>query len=142
MEHQENSGHPTLKGLAVAAILAAGVGLLLRTEKGQEIKEDIAERAKHVAKQFNKTRKEIQDEVMAAFGSLSDELEEDYLEIQGHLLAKVDDLKDKKELTQEKFEEMSDKLVDKFSKGREWSEDAISNLKSSLRKEWKHIKEA
>lgn len=133
-------GHRShLMGLAIAAAIAAGLGFLFKTEKGKEIREDISHRASDLAKNFNKTRERVQEEIRNAFGHLSEELEEDYLEIQGNLFAKMDEGRNKKELLQKDYEDMVDEVVKKFAKGRKWTEDSVNSLTKTLKSDWKEI---
>ncbi len=139
MTHTDtHKGHPALLGLAVATAIAAGLGMFLRTEKGEDVREEVSDRAKKIAKRFNKSRKELQESIHDAFGEVNEELEAKYLELQGMLMAEADDTKD---LTQEKYEEMVDKALKKYAKGREWTEDAVSKLNRSLKRDWNSLKQ-
>lgn len=132
-------GHPFL-GLAVAAALATGLGIFLRSEKGEEVREEVQDRAKKIAKRFNASREELQERVKESFGEVSEELEEKYLKIQGILMAQADEMGDSVEMTKEKYEEMVDASVKKYAKGREWTADAVSNLSQTLKRDWKSFK--
>lgn len=135
----DHTRNQVLLGLAVAGAIAAGLGLFLRTEKGEEVKEEVTHRAKQIAKRFNKTREELQETVREAFGEVSDELESKYLEIQGILMAEADEMKD--DLTKDRYEEMVDKAVKKYAKASDWSERSIESLTRALKHDWKAVKE-
>ena len=137
---EPKEGHALL-GLAVAAAIATGLGLFLRSEKGEEVREELADRAKKIAKKFNATREDLQERVKDTFGELNDDLEEKYLEIQGILMVQSDELKDGVEMTKEKYEEMVDKAVKKYAKGREWTADATTKLGRNLKRDWKNFKQ-
>lgn len=139
MTHTDtHKGHPALLGLAVAAAIAAGLGMFLRSEKGEEVRDEVSDRAKKIAKRFNKSRKELQESIHDAFGEVNEDLEAKYLELQGMLMTDLDDAKD---LTQEKYDALVDKAVKKYAKGREWTEDAVAKLTRSLKRDWKNVKQ-
>ena len=142
MTHTEEpkEGH-LLLGLAVAAAIATGLGIFLRSEKGAEVKEEVSERAKKIAKKFDATREDLQERVKESFGEVSDDLEEKYLQIQGILLAQADDMGDVAEMSKDKYEEMVDTAVKKYAKGREWTSDAVGNLTRTLKRDWKTFKQ-
>lgn len=142
MTHTEDhkEGH-LLLGLAVTAAIATGLGIFLRSEKGEEVREEVKDRAEKIAKKFNATREELQEHVQETFGEVTDDLEEKYLEIQGILLAQADELEDGAEMSKEKYEEMVDKAVKKYAKGREWTKDALENLERTLKRDWKNFKQ-
>ncbi|MEK9160171.1 MAG: YtxH domain-containing protein [Patescibacteria group bacterium] len=142
MTHAEEpkEGH-FLLGLAVTAAIATGLGIFLRSEKGEEFRDEVSDRAKKIAKNFNATRAELQERVKETFGQVTDDLEEKYLEIQGMLMAQADDMKDGAEMSKEKYEEMVDKAVKKYAKGREWTTDAVGNLSRTLKRDWKNFKQ-
>lgn len=142
MTHTEENkeGHPLL-GLAVAAAIAAGLGIFLRSEKGEVVREEVKDRAEKIAKKFNATREDLQARVQETFGEVTEDLEEKYLEIQGILLAQADELEDTAEMSKEKYEEMVDKAVKKYAKGREWTKDSLENLSHTLKRDWKNFKQ-
>lgn len=127
--------------LAIAAAIAAGIGLFLKSDTGEEIKEEVMERGKKVAKKFNKTRKQVQGVVQEAFGEVRDDLEEGYVHLQGELLADVDALKDKAALKKREYEEMVDEAVERYGKDRKWTSNALTHLKKDLKEDWVNLKE-
>lgn len=142
MTHTEDhkTGHPLL-GLAVATAIATGLGIFLRSEKGEEVREGVSDRAKKIAKKFTATRQDLQERVKESFGEVSDDLEEKYVKIQGLLLAQADEMGDGAEMSKEKYEEMVDVAVKKYAKGREWTTDAVGKLSKTLKSEWKSFKQ-
>ncbi len=136
----ENQGHSALLGLAIAGALAAGLGLFLRSEKGHEIREDISEKGRELAKGFQQKREDLQEKVSTVFGEVTDDLEGAYLEVQGKVLADLHSLKKGVQMTQEKFEDLVDKAVEDFSKERKWSEGVAKELKTNLKQDWKELK--
>jgi len=132
--------HSTLFGLAIAGALAAGLGLFLRSEKGQEVREDLSEKAHELAQRFQQKREDLQGKVSKVFGDLSDDLETSYLEVQGKVLADIHSMKKGANLTQDKFESLVDKVVEQFSEDRKWSSSVSKELKSHLKQDWKEVK--
>ena len=134
----EKKGHllSTGLGFAVAMALGATLGVLFAPKEGTETQKDIAEKAMLLAKKFNKSRKEVQAAVKDIFGEVTEELEKNYLELQGEILASIDDIKDIKELTENKYDQIVQDVVKHFSKGKKWTEKAIKNLIEELKKDW------
>lgn len=124
-------------GFAIAMALGATLGILFAPKEGSETQKDIMDKAQQLAKKFNKNREDVQAIVKNIFGEVSDELEKDYLELQGDILATADDLKDKTELTQKKYDEIVHDAVKQFSKGKKWTEKSVHSLIEEFKKDWK-----
>lgn len=141
-ESKKSSGmsRPSALGLAVAAAIATGMGILYNSNKAKRVKEEFKEKAAEMAQNFHKKRSEIKRNVESIFGEVSDELEEIYIDLHGRLMAEVDELKDKAELTEEKYDTLVDQVVEEYSQGREWSRDMVRNLKDDLVDDWKQFK--
>lgn len=73
--------------------------------------------------------------VESIFGEVTKELEEDYRELRGNILAKLDDFHAKAELGKEKYDEVVKEVVEHFSKGKKWTEKSIKALIKQLQKE-------
>lgn len=138
-KEDQKGGHPlsTGLGLAVAMGIGATLGILFAPKEGTETQKDLMQKGKELAKNFKKTRKEIQETLQSTFGEVSEMLEKSYLELQGNILAQVDDIKDKAELTREKYDEIVENAVKQFSKGKKWTEKNINALTKELQKDWK-----
>ena len=136
---KQKSKNPLAAGLgfAIAMALGASLGILLAPKKGTETQKDISEKAAELAKKFKKTRKEMQESLENIFGEVTKELEENYLELQGNILAAVDDIKDQAELTEKIYDEIVQDAVEQFSKSKKWSEKSIHSLMKELKKDWK-----
>ena len=126
-------------GLAVAMALGATLGILFAPKEGAETQKDLVEKAQQLARQFNKNREDVQATVKNIFGEVSDELEKNYLEVQGDILAQLDELKGKTDLTQKKYNEMIADTVSNFSKGKKWSKNVIKNLQDSFGDAWEEM---
>lgn len=137
---EENSGHSALFGLAIAGALAAGIGLFLQSERGQEIRAEVSEKAKEVAERFKQKREDLQAKVLDVFGELSDELESSYIEVRGKVLADLHSTKEGVKLTQDKFDEVVEEIVDQFSQKKKWSGKVAKALKTNLKLDWEEIK--
>jgi gas vesicle protein len=124
-------------GFAVAMALGATLGILFAPKEGAETQKDIMEKAQQLANKFNKNREDVQTIVKNIFGEVNDELEKDYLELQGHILAMADDIKDKTGLDQKKYDKIVHDAVKQFSKGRKWTEKSINALIEEFNKDWK-----
>ena len=124
-------------GLAVAMALGATLGVLFAPKEGKETQKDLMGKAQELAKNFKKNRVEIQESIQKVFGEVTKELEENYLELEGNILARMDELKDKAELTKQKYEEIVQDTVEQFSKGKKWSGKNIQALIKELQKDWK-----
>lgn len=135
-DHKSNGALSAGLGFAVAVALGATLGVLFAPKEGAETQKDITEKAKELAKSFKKTRKEIQASLENIFGEVTKELEENYLELQGHILASVDEIKDKADLNQKKYDEIVEDVVKGFSKGKKWTERSIRDLIKELQKDW------
>lgn len=122
----------------VATLIGTGIGLLFVTDKGKEIRSDMKVKAKEIAKNFKKTRGDVQNMVKSIFGKVNEDLEKDYVEIKGHILTEIENQKDK--ITKDKYEELIDDTVKNFSKAREWSSDSIKKLSKNLKEEWQDLK--
>lgn len=133
----DNGSH--ILGWSVAALIGASLGLLFLTDKGKEVREETTEKAKDLAKKFNKTRKDVQSYVGHIFGQVSEELEKNYLEIKGYIIANIEEQKNN--FNEKKYDHLVDETVKKFSKGREWSKDTLNKLSNHLKEDWKEIKE-
>ncbi|MFA5828915.1 MAG: YtxH domain-containing protein [Candidatus Gracilibacteria bacterium] len=124
-------------GFAIAMALGATLGILFAPKEGTETQKDIMDKAQQLAKKFNKNREDVQTIVKNIFGEVSDELEKDFLELQGDILATADDIKDKTELTQKKYDEIVHDAVKQFSKGKKWTEKSVHSLIEEFKKDWK-----
>lgn len=122
-------------GIAVAMALGATLGILFAPKEGTETQKDIMEKAHELAKKFKKSRKEVQETLKNIFGEVTKELEENYLELQGNILAQLDDIKD--ELTEKKYYKIVQDAVTQFSEDKKWTEKSIHSLVSELQKDWK-----
>lgn len=127
-------------GLAIAMALGATLGILFAPKEGSETQKDIAEKAHHLAKKFNKSRADLQKSVKVIFGEVSDELEKNYLELQGDILAQWDLVQDKAELTQKKYNEIVSDKIKEFARSKKWSERVIKKLQENFVKDWDEIK--
>lgn len=137
-KNHDNGSLPLL-GLGVAMAIGAAMGLMFAPKSGEEMRKDTADKAMEIAKKFKKTRAEVTAMVEAIFGEVSEELEKNYIEIRGNILAMIDDIKEKGELTRKNYDEAVDKTVRQFSKGKKWSKETVNKLKKSLDDEWKDI---
>lgn len=127
-------------GFAVAAAIGAALGLAFAPKSGEETRADIAKEAQRLAKSFKQSKEHITETLQSVFGTVSDELEETYVDIRGHILAAMDDIKDKKQLTQKRFEQIVDDTVKDFADKKEWAADKVSALTDRIKAEWKDIK--
>lgn len=140
--HKNNSDHTLAKGLGIAVFMALGaaIGMIFAPKEGTETQKDIVEKAQKLAKKFNRSRADLQKTVQSIFGEVSEELEKNYLELQGDILAHIDHLHAKAELTQKKYDEVLDEKVTKFSQEKKWSEKVLKNLKQSFVDAWEEVK--
>lgn len=129
-------------GLAIAMALGATLGVLFAPKEGSETQKDIMEKAQHLAKKFKKSRADIQKSVKNIFGEVSDELEKNYLELQGNILAQWDHIQDKAELTQRKYNEIVSEKTKEFSRSKKWSEKIIKKLQENFVKDWNELKKS
>lgn len=132
--------HPlgTAMGWAIAAALGAALGLVFAQRNEPEVK-NLFKKAQDLAGKFQKSRQEIQKIIQDAFGEVSEELEKNYLEIRGDILAKVDDLKEKGKLTKEKYEDIVNHAVQKFPQAKDWTKKSTNHLIDTLKQDWKDI---
>ena len=73
---------------------------------------------------------------------MSDELEKDYVQVRANVMAEIDELKDKKNLTKDRYNELVSKAIRSYSKGKEWTKESIQDLKKHFEGEWNDIKES
>ncbi|MEK7672482.1 MAG: YtxH domain-containing protein [Patescibacteria group bacterium] len=123
---------------SVAAVIATSLGLLYTTEKGKEIREDLSDKAKDLAKGFKKTRENVQEYVKDIWGKVSDELEQSYVEVKSEVMAAVEEAKDK--MDEKKYSRIVDDIVEKYSEGKKWSTSALKKLKDNLKTDWNDLK--
>lgn len=134
------SAGKTVLALAVAATIASGLGLLFGTRKGEEIQEDIKDKATEVASKFNKTREQVQGQIKKSFDEVSDDLEHAYVEVHSIVLTELDARKEKTPLKKSEFDKLVDSAVKEFSKGREWTTEKLKKLSQTLKEDWEELK--
>lgn len=137
-EHKGGAGGALL-GLGVAMAIGGALGLIFAPKSGEEMREDTMDQAKKIAKKFNKTRAEVTAMVESIFGSVTDELERNYLEVRGDVMAAIEDLQEKGELTKAKYEKEVDKAVKQFAKNKKWTEQQAKKLSKNLEDAWEDI---
>ena len=137
---QHTSMGSKVLGLTIAGIIAGAIGLLFTTEKGQEIREEAADKAKELAKKFDRKRHEVQETVMEIFGNVTDELEKAYIDVHSLALTAMDDLKERGQLTKAKYEDAIADIIEDFSKERSLSKKETENLKKSLVNDWDKLR--
>ncbi|MBP9717997.1 YtxH domain-containing protein [Candidatus Gracilibacteria bacterium] len=128
-------------GIAVAAALGAGLGLLFAPKDGSAMRSKLMDKVKDLAHRFNKNRVQVQEAVKEIFGEITDELEKDYVEIRSHILAAVDEIEDKAKFSKKKYESIVEDTINEFAEGREWATKEKNNLIKNLKEEWENIKE-
>ena len=134
--------HTSPLALALAGALGAALGLIFAPKSGEELRDDITHRAHDLAGKFTKTKEEVQDSIMKIFGQVSDELEKDYVQVRANVMAKIDELKDNKSFTTDRYNELVSKAIKSYSKGKEWTKESIRDLKKHFEGEWNDIKES
>lgn len=141
MIRSQHSGTSPL-GLALAGAIGAAIGLIFAPKSGVETREDISNRAQDLAGKFKKSKEDVQQSIMKIFGKVSDELEKDYVQIRANVMAEIDELKDKKDLTKDQYNELVSRSIKAYSKGKEWTKESIQELKKHFEDEWNDIKES
>lgn len=126
-------------GFAIAMAIGATLGVLFAPKEGSKTQKDVMKKASELAKGFNKGRKEVQEAVQNIFGEVTEEFEKDYLEIQGNVIAAIDELKDKSDLTHKKYKEIVEDTVAAFSKGKHWAKKTIDALTEELQNGWDDV---
>ena len=126
-------------GFAVAAAIGAALGLAFAPKSGEETRADIAKEANRLAKGFKQSKDQITETLQSVFGTVNSELEKTYIEIRGHILAAMDEIKDKKQFTQKHFEKIVDDTVKDFAAKKDWATDKITTLSERIKAEWKDI---
>lgn len=126
-------------GLAIAAALGAAAGLMFAPQSGAKTRKELGEKAEALATTFKESKEDIQSWLTDTFGTVSDGLEEAYLNIRGHILAAIDEVEDKAKLTQKSYDKIVDSIVKELSKDRDWAEDKIEALAKRFKGEWKKI---
>jgi len=136
--NEKKGGNPLSAGLgiAIAVALGATLGILFAPKEGAETQKELMEKAKELAKNFKKTRKQMQDTLQEIFGEVTESLEKNYLELQGNILAQIDEIKDKAEFTKDKYDEIVTEAVKQYAKGKKWTEKSINALTKELQKDW------
>jgi phytoene/squalene synthetase len=140
IDSRERSVGKTVLALAVAATIATSLGLLFGTRKGEEVQEDIKDKATEVASKFNKTREQVQGKVKKSFNEVSDDLENAYVEVHSTILTELDARKEKAPLEKSEFDKLIDGAVKEFSKGREWTTEKLKKLSQTLKEDWEEFK--
>lgn len=138
----DNTGNSIIAGafgLAVAAALGAAAGLLFAPQSGAKTRDEIGKKAEAIATTFKQSREEIQEWLTEIFGTVNDTLEEAYLNIRGHILAGIDEVADKAQMTQKAYEKIVDDVVKEASKDRDWAEEKVQALAKKFKGEWKKI---
>ena len=134
-----SSGVRSTLGLAIAAALGAAVGIMFAPQSGDKTRKELAKKAESLATTFQESRESIQNWLTQVFGSVSDQLEEIYLNIRGDILASIDEIEDKKHLTQKKYDAIVDSIIDEAAKNRDWAADKVEAWKDRFHAEWKDI---
>lgn len=137
---QHTSMGSKVLGLAIAGLVAGAVGLLFTTERGREIREEVSDKAKELAKKFEHRREEIQKNVKEIFGEVTDDLERAYIDVRSLALTAMDELKERGQLTKVKYEAAIADIVEDFAKERDLSKKETENLKKSLVGDWDSLK--
>jgi gas vesicle protein len=139
-KEENHGGGAALLGLGIAMAIGGALGVMFAPKSGEELRQDTMDKAKEIAKSFNKTRAEVTAMVESIFGTVSDELERNYLEVRGDVLASIEDLQKKGELTKAKYEHQVEKSVKEFSKKKKWTEQQSKKLLKNLQEAWDDIK--
>ncbi|MBI4836681.1 MAG: YtxH domain-containing protein [Candidatus Abawacabacteria bacterium] len=126
-------------GLAVATALGAAIGLAFAPQSGAKTRKELWQKAQGLATTFQQSKETVQNLLAEVFGSVDDQLEQAYLEIRGHILAAVDDISDKRQLTQKRFDKIVDDAIAEVTKGKDWAEDQVKALAERLKGEWEAI---
>lgn len=134
-----NKSHNFLS-LAIAMALGTAIGILFAPKSGQEMRKDTADKALEIARKFKNTKEEITSKVKNIFGEANDQLERDYIQIKSNILASIDELKDKKDLTKDKFKEISDSYIKQFAREKKLNKDVMENLSNDLNTLWEDLK--
>ncbi len=127
-------------GLAVAAAIGAAIGLVFAPQSGEKTRKDLWNKAQDIASGFNETRESVQKFLTETFGRVSDDLEQAYVEIQGRVLAAIDDLSDKAELTQKRYREIVAEAVISIAEGKDWADKEVQAISKKLEGEWDKVK--
>lgn len=128
--------------LALAGAIGAALGLMFAPKSGEEMREDITHRAQDLAVKFKKSKEDVQQSIMKIFGQVSDELEKDYVQLRANVMAEIDELKDKKDLTKDRYSELVSRAIKSYSKGKEWTKESMQDLRKHFEDEWSDIKES
>jgi uncharacterized protein Yka (UPF0111/DUF47 family) len=130
----------TVLALAVAVTIASGLGLLFGTRKGEEVQDDVQDKASELASKFNKTREQVQGQIKKSFNEVSDDLENAYVEVHSLILTELDERKEKTPLKESEFNKMVDGAVKTFSNGRDWTTEKLKKLSQTLKEDWEEFK--
>lgn len=135
-------GRKTLLGLAIAAAIASTLGFLYKTDKGEEVRGDIEKKAKDISKRFKKTRQQVEERVKDFYGELTDDFQKNYLELQGEILAELENSKEEnKSVTKTQYNKLVDEIVDEFGQGKKWTKEQIQKLTKALDEDWEDLKD-
>lgn len=139
------NNHPIANKALVFAILASiggALGFILSKQKNKEedITNDIVEKGKEIAKKFKKSMSDIESNIKEIFGNISENLKEKYLELQAEILAGIDEMDEKKELTQKKYNKLVSDVVERYAKAEEWTEEQKDKLIEIINNNWDEVK--
>lgn len=129
-----------LLAFALIASIGAAVGAMFTTKKGKKIQKEIIAQARKIAKKFKGSRTVIRKNVKEVFGEFNEMLEENYIEVQAYILAKVEEAKAKADFDEKKYNKIVDDIVKNFAKAKKWSAKTSVKLKKNFKKYWKEIK--
>ena len=134
----KSSKQPNHQGALAAALLAiigAAVGVTVAYQNA-DIRNEVNIRAKRLGKQFNKSRATVQKNVQAIFGKVSLELEKNYLEVQSHVMASIDQLATLAKDNQKNIDKAIEDVVKNYAKAEKWTKQAADNFSKMLKAEW------
>jgi len=128
-----------LLALAIAAAIGTAAGIIFAPKSGEETRDDLSAQAALLAKKFTKTRADIQKSLKEIFGDVSEELEKNYIQVRANVLEGVENLKERSELTQRKYNEIVETAVAKYAEGRDWTVKSINELIKNIQQDWQDI---
>ncbi len=137
-EHHMSTTSKALLGVAITAAVGTAVGMIFAPKKMEDLKDEAVKKAKVLAKNFKKTRKDIQNSVKDIFGEVNDELEVLYLKLQGYMMAALHEVKESASL--DKYKKIAKEAIAEFADEHDFDKSTLNKLAKHLEADFEDMR--